>query len=135
MPPEDQFLFGVKTDNYSWEEDFDESNAFWTFENINDNNQVFIIEFKYLASKKEEQFEFFNSWRMWHEKFIYNNVMYFVLFQTDEIDNENITDYFSPMVKAISKSYRIKYHQLERKSYYEFKLNLRKADLGEKQIL
>ena len=29
--------------------------------------------------------------------------MYFVLFQTDEIDSEKMTEYFNPLKKTISK--------------------------------
>jgi hypothetical protein len=127
LPPQDQSMFGIKTEDYSLEEDFDESNIYWTFKKIKETKQVFIIEFKYLESKKEDQLDYFNSWRMWHEKFIYNNTMYFVLFQTDEISNENMTDYFRPLQKAISKRYAINCYTLEVKNYLEMKLRLRKT--------
>ena len=127
LPPQDQSMFGIKTEDYSLEEDFDESNICWTFKKIKETKQVFIIEFKYLESKKEDQLDYFNSWRMWHEKFIYNNTMYFVLFQTDEISNENMTDYFRPLQKAISKRYAINCYTLEVKNYLEMKLRLRKT--------
>jgi hypothetical protein len=127
LPPQDQSMFGIKTEDYSLEEDFDESNIYWTFKKIKETKQVFIIEFKYLESKKEDQLDYFNSWRMWHEKFIHNDIMYFVLFQTDEISNENMTDYFSPLQKAISKRYAIKCYTLEVKNYLEMKLRLRQT--------
>ena len=132
LPPKDQLKFGNKTEDYSFEEDFDETNAFWTFENIRDNNQVLVIEFKYQEAKKEDQLDYFNSWVMWHEKFIHNNIMYFVLFQTDEIDNEKMKEYFSSLKKTISKRYRINSYILERQSYFEFKLGLRNSNLNDK---
>ena len=127
LPPKDQSMFGIKTEDYSLEEDFDESNIYWTFKKNKETKQVFIIEFKYLESKKEDQLDYFNSWRMWHEKFIYNNTMYFVLFQTDEISNENMGDYFRPLQKAITKRYAINCYTLEIKNYLEMKLRLRKT--------
>lgn len=127
LPPQDQSMFGIKTEDYSLEEDFDESNIYWTFKKNKETKQVFIIEFKYLESKKEDQLDYFNSWRMWHEKFIYNNTMYFVLFQTDEISNENMGDYFRPLQKAITKRYAINCYTLEVKNYLEMKLRLRKT--------
>ena len=132
LPPQDQQMFGIKTEDYSIEENFDETNAFWTFKNIKENNQVFVIEFKYQEAKKEAQFDYFNSWVMWHEKFIYNNIMYFVLFQTDEIDRENMTEYFNPLKKTISKRYRINSYILERQRYFELKTRLRNSDLNDK---
>ena len=132
LPPKDQLKFGIKTEDYSFEEDFDETNAFWSFENIRDNNQVFVIEFKYQEAKKEDQLDYFNSWVMWHEKFIHNNIMYFVLFQTDEIDTEKMKEYFSSLKKTISKRYRINSYILERQSYFEFKLGLRNSNLNDK---
>ena len=127
LPPNNQSMFGIKTYDYTNEEDFDERDIYWTFKKIKETKQVFIIEFKYLESKKEDQLDYFNSWRMWHEKFIYNNTMYFVLFQTDEISNENMTDYFRPLQKAISKRYAINCYTLEVKNYLEMKLRLRKT--------
>ena len=132
LPPKDQLMFGIKTEDYSTEENFDETNAFWTFENIKKNNQVFVIEFKYQEAKKKDQLDYFNSWVMWHEKFIYNNIMYFVLFQTDEIDDEKMTEYFNPLKKTISKRYRINSYILERQRYFELKTRLRNSDLNEK---
>jgi hypothetical protein len=132
LPPQDQLMFGIKTEDYSIEENFDETNAFWTFKNIKENNQVFVIEFKYQEAKKEDQLNYFNSWVMWHEKFIYNNIMYFVLFQTDEIDRENMTEYFNPLKKTISKRYRINSYILERQRYFELKTRLRNSDLNDK---
>ncbi len=132
LPPKDQLMFGIKTEDYSTEENFDETNAFWTFENIKKNNQVFVIEFKYQEAKKEDQLDYFNSWVMWHEKFIYNNIMYFVLFQTDEIDDEKMTEYFNPLKKTISKRYRINSYILERQRYFELKTRLRNSDLNDK---
>lgn len=132
LPPKDQLMFGIKTEDYSTEENFDETNAFWTFKNIKENNQVFVIEFKYQEAKKEDQLNYFNSWVMWHEKFIYNNIMYFVLFQTDEIDRENMTEYFNPLKKTISKRYRINSYILERQRYFELKTRLRNSDLNDK---
>jgi hypothetical protein len=132
LPPQDQLMFGIKTEDYSTEENFDETNAFWTFENIKENNQVFVIEFKYQETKKEAQLDYFNSWVMWHEKFIFNNIMYFVLFQTDEIDSEKMTEYFNPLKKTISKRYRINSYILERQSYFELKTRLRNSDLNGK---
>lgn len=132
LPPQDQLMFGIKTEDYSIEENFDETNAFWTFKNIKKNNQVFVIEFKYHEAKKEDQLNYFNSWVMWHEKFIYNNIMYFVLFQTDEIDDEKMTEYFNPLKKTISKRYRINSYILERQRYFELKTRLRNSDLNDK---
>jgi hypothetical protein len=131
-PPKDQLIFGINTEDYSFEGGFDGTNVFWTFENIQENNQVFVIEFKYIEAKKEEQIDYFNSWIMWHEKFIHDKIMYFVLFQTDEINGEKMTEYFSPLIKTISKRYRVNSYILERQSYYEFKLGLRNLDLNDK---
>jgi hypothetical protein len=125
-------IFGIKTEDYSLEEDFDETNAYWAFKNIKDNDQVYIVEFKYKESIKEKQLNYFNLWVMWHEKFIYNNTMYFVLFQTDEIHNEDILECFSQLKNSIYKKYNIKPYILTRKSYLEFKLSLRSPDLNEK---
>jgi hypothetical protein len=132
LPPQDQLMFAIKTEDYSLEEDFDETNAYWAFKNIKDNDQVYIVEFKYKESIKEKQLEFFDLWVMWHEKFIYNNTMYFVLFQTDEIHNEDLLECFSQLKNSIYKKYYIKPYILTRKSYLEFKLSLRSTDLNEK---
>ena len=131
LPPKEQVMFGSAIENFSFEDDFDETDAFWAFKNIKDNNQVFVIEFKYQEAKKMEQLDYFNSWVMWHEKFIHNNIMYFVLFQTDEIDNENMIEHFSHLKKTISKRYGIKSYILERKSYLELKTSLRHSELNE----
>lgn len=132
LPPQDQLMFAIKTEDYSLEEDFDETNAYWAFKNIKDNDQVYIVEFKYKESIKEKQLAFFDLWVMWHEKFIYNNTMYFVLFQTDEIHNEDLLECFSQLKNSIYKKYYIKPYILTRKSYLEFKLSLRSTDLNEK---
>ena len=123
LPPTDQLIFGIKTKDYSLEEGFDEKNTYWAFNNIKDNNRVFVIEFKYLESKKEEQLDYFNSWVMWHEKFVHNGIMYFVLFQTDEI--KNMTEFFSPLKKSISKRYKINSYILELPAFFDLKSSLR----------
>ena len=58
--------------------------------------------------------------------------MYFVLFQTDEIDTEKMKEYFSSLKKTISKRYRINSYILERQSYFELKARLRNSNLNDK---
>jgi hypothetical protein len=58
--------------------------------------------------------------------------MYFVLFQTDEIDGEKMTEYFNTLKKTISKRYRINSYIVERQRYFELKSRLRNSNLNEK---
>lgn len=103
LPPKEQMIFGIKTDNYSYEDDFDECNAYWKFKDSEKSNKVIIIESEINVHKKKSQIEYFDSWRMWHEKFIINNKLYFILFQTDEMGDENINDFFKTLIHDLSE--------------------------------
>lgn len=122
LPPKDQLKFGIKTEDYSFEDDFNETNVYWRFKDLKENNNVFVIECKYFDDvKKDSVLEYFDSWRMWHEKFIKNNTMYFVIFQTDEIHDANLDEYFSILTNEISKRYSINAYSTDSESYIQKK--------------
>jgi hypothetical protein len=125
--PESQKVLGDNIDDITGDEAYDEMNIFWKFKDKKENYNVFVVEAKLIPAKKEEQLEYFNSWMMWHEKFIHENTMYFVLFQTDEIADQNLDDYFNPLVKGIGKRYRISSTTMDMNSYVDMKLKLRQS--------
>ena len=75
--------------------------------------------------------EYFDSWRMWHEKFFNNNKLYFVLFQTDEMGTMDIMDFFKPIIDTFSKSnYAIHAYSYSTEEYINLKLLLREGKIN-----
>ena len=68
---------------------------------------------------------------MWHEKFIKNNTMYFVIFQTDEIHDANLDEYFSILTNEISKRYSIKAYSTDLESYIQKKSEINSTQKSE----
>lgn len=125
--PESQKALCEDTIDFISDEAFDEANAFWKRKDKNNNPKAFVISSKLIPAKKEEQLENFDTWMMWHEKFIHENTLYFVLFQTDEIADQNPDDYFKPLVKGIGKRYRLSSTTMDMKSYVDMKMKLRQS--------
>jgi uncharacterized protein (TIGR02145 family) len=114
------------------EDDFNETNVYWKFKDLKENNNVFVIECKYFDdAKKASILEYFDSWRMWHEKFIKNNTMYFVIFQTDEIHDANLDEYFSILTNEISKRYSINSYSTDLESYIQKKSEINSTQKSE----
>jgi len=125
--PESQKALAENIADITDDESYDGMNIFWKFKDKKENSNVFVVEAKLIPAKKEEQLEYFNSWMMWHEKFIHENTMYFTLFQTDEISDENLDDYFNPLVRGMRKRYTINSKTMDMKSYVDMKLKLRQS--------
>jgi len=131
LPPKAQLNFGINTDNYAWEDDFDACNIYWKFKDSEKPSQVLIIETELGNHKKKLLMEYFDSWRMWHEKFFKNNKLYFVLFQTDEMGTMDIMDFFKPLIDTFSKSnYAIHAYSYSTEEYINLKLLLREGKIN-----
>ena len=118
--------------DFASEDDFNETNVYWKFKDLKENNNVFVIECKYFDdAKKDSSLEYFDSWRMWHEKFIKNNTMYFVIFQTDEIHDANLDEYFSILTNEISKRYSINAYSTDLESYIQKKSEINSTQKSE----
>lgn len=128
--PKVQVIFGYTIEDYSSEDDFDECNAYWQFQSKKKSKNLLIIEVPINEEKKEEQIEYFDSFRMWHEKFIKNNKLYLTLFQSDGISDSNLISFFNPMVATMKEGeYPINSYSCSIDEYIESKLKLREGKI------
>jgi hypothetical protein len=123
--PKQYTVFESVNTDYIIEEDFNQNDAFWEFKNIGDSNYVYIVEVKQPQNKIEDLQDFFNAAKIWHERFIYGNMMYFIAFQTDDIDSQNFEDYFNFLTAQLSKRYPVTGRTLSVSSYLEMKRKFR----------
>ncbi len=131
LPPKNQAMFGATIENYNSEDDFDECNKYWQFKSKKKSKNLLIIESPIDEEKKEEQIEYFDSFRMWHEKFIKNNKLYLILFQTDGISDSNLISFFKPLVATMKEEggYPINSYSCSIDAYIESKLKLREGEI------
>jgi hypothetical protein len=128
--PKEQIMFSYTIEDYSSEDDFDECNAYWQFQSKKKSKNLLIIESPIDEEKKEEQIEYFDSFRMWHEKFIKNNKLYLILFQTDGISGSNLISFFKPLVATMKEgAYPMHSYPCSIDAYIESKLKLREGKI------
>jgi hypothetical protein len=129
-PPKEQQIFSASITDYSSEIDFDECNAYWQFKSIKKSNNLLIIETPINDETKEEQIEYFDSFRMWHEKFIKNNKMYLILFETDGILASNLVSFFKPLIATLKEGeYPINSYSCSIDAYIKSKLKLHEGQI------
>ena len=136
-PPKEQLVLSqdFDTNNYLYDDDFDETNAFWHFKDLTPPLFVLVIGIKFKKSKIEDTLSFWDSEYYWDEKFVVNDTLYLAIYQTEATCNKVFSEQFLRFIGDAKECADIagkltKYGVHTVKDYVEAKMILREEKTG-----